>query len=145
LVEVAADIDVEHMRRLARAHDELLAQWPDGIATLSVVREGVPVASTASRDESARFIKALGPSLRRTAMVLEGRGMISQLLTTVIRGINVVTRSQKLVIAPSIQEAVASVAPLVDGILPAQASSQLAEAMYALRAGYRMSAAAVAG
>ncbi|HKO94597.1 MAG TPA: hypothetical protein VJU61_25760 [Polyangiaceae bacterium] len=136
LADVGRDIDFEHMKLLGQAHKKLLEQHPSGIATLSFVRPGVPVASSAAREESARFIKALGDSLRRTAMVLEEQGTVVQLLTTVIRGINVITRNSKLMVCHTAEKGVEAIAPLVDGVPKHQAAAELARMVKAFRATY---------
>lgn len=141
LITVAGDIDLEHMQRMGRAHEEVLGQFPQGIVTLAVIGAQVPIASSESRAESARFVKALGASLRRTVMVLENKGVTANLLQTVIRGINVVARNPKLVVMPTIQEAIANVAPMVEGVPREQAQHELAEAFAALREGYATSSA----
>ena len=145
LADVGRDIDFEHMKLLGQAHKQLIEQHPGGIATLSFVRPGVPVASSASREESARFIKALGDSLRRTAMVLEDQGTVVQLLTTVVRGINVITRNSKLMVCHSAEKGVEAIAPLVDGIPRHQAATELARVVRAFRAAYAPGMAVAAG
>jgi hypothetical protein len=144
LADVGRDIDFEHMKLLGQAHKQLLQQHPGGIATLSFVRPGVPVASSAAREESARFIKALGDSLRRTAMVLEDQGTVVQLLTTVIRGINVITRNSKLLVCQTADKAVEAIAPLVDGVPKQQAATELSRVVRAFRATYTPGLAAAA-
>ena len=136
LVEVASDIDLEHMKRLGRAHEELLVEYPAGMVTFAIIGEHVPIASNESRAESARFVRALGQSLRRTVMVLENKGVTAQLLQTVIRGINVIARNPKLVIMPTIASGIASVVTMVDGLPQNDVQAGLTEAVAALRAGY---------
>ena len=141
LIEVAGDIDLAHMRRMGKAHEDLLALYPQGIVTLGIIGAQVPIASSESRAESARFVRELGHSLRRTVMVLENKGVTAQLLQTVIRGINVIARNPKLVIMPSIPDAIANVAPLVEGVPQGQVQAALSEAVAALRRGYAASTA----
>lgn len=141
LVDVAGDIDLPHMQRMGRAHEEVLEQFPQGIVTLGVIRAHVPIASGESRAESARFIKALGHKLRRTVLVLENKGVTAQLLLTVIRGINVIARNPKLVVMPTIQDAILNVAPMVEGVPQAHVLQELTEVVAALREGYATSSA----
>jgi len=141
--EVARDIDLEHMQLQGKAYAELARQYRrEGIASLSIVRAGVPVAAADARQESARFLKALGDSLHRTVIVLEDHGLLAQMLQTVIRGINVIIRNSKVVMSPSEEDAVASLAPLVQGVPEARARAELGEALATFRAGYEQSSMA---
>jgi hypothetical protein len=101
------------MQRLGRAYQTLLEKYPEGIVSCAFLRPEVPVSSAQARAESARFMRELGNSLLRVAMVSEHRGMLVQVITTIIRGINVVARNPKLVVAQSAQDAARSVAPLM--------------------------------
>lgn len=136
LVEVARDIDLDHMKRLGKAHEDLLVDYPAGMVTFAIIGENVPIASNESRAESARFVRALGQSLRRTVMVLENKGVTAQLLQTVIRGINVIARNPKLVIMPTVESGIASVVTMVDGLPQSEVQAGLTQAVAALRAGY---------
>lgn len=143
LCEVARDIDLEHMQLQGKAYAELARQYrPEGIASLSIVRAGVPVAAADARHESTRFLKALGDSLVRTVIVLEDHGLVAQMLQTVIRGINVIIRNSKVVISPNEREAVAALAPLVHGMPQAEARAELGEALAIFRAGYEQASMA---
>lgn len=113
IVDVGGDMDLVHMQRLGRAYRDLLAQHPDGIVSCAFLRAEVPVSSAAARAESARFMKELGNSILRVAMVSEHRGVLMQMITTIIRGINVIARNPKLVLLRSAQEAAEAVAPMV--------------------------------
>lgn len=94
IVDVGGDMDLVHMQRLGRAYRDLLAQNPGGIVSCAFLRAEVPVSSAAARAESARFMKELGDSILRVAMVSEHRGVLMQMITTIIRGINVIARNR---------------------------------------------------
>ena len=79
--------------------------------------------------------------MRRTVLVLENKGVTAHLLQTVIRGINVIARNPKLVVMPTIQDAIVNVAPMVEGVAQAHVQQELSEAVAALREGYATSSA----
>lgn len=113
IADVSGDLDLVRMKRLGRAYRELLPEFPKGICTFSVIRESTPIASDEARNEAARFIKELGDSCLRMAMVIEHRGLMAQVLRTIIRGLNVVTRNTKLVMFDEMKDAIDSIVPLV--------------------------------
>jgi hypothetical protein len=137
ITEFAGDVDALRMRRIARMHRELSIAYPNGTVTCTIVRAGVPIASQAARDEAAAFMKELGGSLLRSALVLEDTGIMAQVLRTVVRGLNVVTRNTKLVLCSRIDEAISSLSPLVVPPQPdADVRAELSAAVATVRKGY---------
>ncbi len=144
IVDVRGDVDLAHMQRLGRAYHALLEKYPAGIVCCAFLRAEVPVSSSDARAESARFMRELGDSLLRVAMVSEHRGVLVQVITTVIRGINVVARNPKLVLLQSAQEAARSVAPLLQSKTGERETSEtLIAAIERIRSGYDGSSARV--
>jgi hypothetical protein len=137
VTDVAGNVDLVHMKRLGRSYRELAAGYPRGIVTCAVIRAGVPVAAADARDESARFITELGDSVLRMGMIIEEKGVMAQVLRTVIRGINVVTRNTKLVLFDSVDDVARALAPLVAHPQPnADVRAELSAAIAALRKDY---------
>lgn len=124
ILDVRGDIDLAHMQQLGRAYQTLLDKYPDGIVCCAILRAEVPVSSREVRAESARFMRELGNSLLRVAMVSEHRGMLVQMMSTIIRGINVVARNPKLVMLRSTQEAAQSLAPFVQSKTSARETTE---------------------
>ena len=145
IAEFAGDVDALRMRRVGRAHRELAASYPDGTVSCTIVRQGVPVASEEARDEAVQFMKELGDSLRRSALIIEDTGIMAQVLRTVVRGFNVITRNTKLVLCANLDEVVNALSPLV---VPVQEGgnvrAELAAAVTAARRGYEPRPAAQA-
>jgi len=137
IVDVGGDMDVLHMKRLGRAYRDLLKDHPEGIVSCSVMRPDVPISSADARDESARVLKELGDSLLRVAMVPEHQGVVAQVISTVIRGINIVARNPKLVLFRTLEDATKSLAPLVKRQAPvADTAVELLAAVNAVRQDY---------
>ena len=133
----ARDVDALRMRRIARAHTELSVAFPNGIVACTIVRPGVPVASQGARDEAAKFLKELGPSLLRSALVIEDTGIMAQVLRTFVRGLNIITRNTQLVLCRDIDEAIDSLAPLIVSPQPtAHVRAELAGAVAEVQKGY---------
>lgn len=133
----AGDVDTVRIMRIARAHRELAIEYPKGIVAFTIVRPGVPIASQGARDEAAKFIKELGGVLQRSALVLEDTGIMAQVLRTVVRGINIVTRNPKLVLCTELDDAIRSLTPLVAPPQPgSDVRAELAAAVAKVRKGY---------
>lgn len=113
IVDIAADVDVERMKVIGNAYRTLAKSHPGGVAPLVMVRHGTPVASAPARAEAARFTRELGDALLRVSMVVEGSGVIVQLLRSVVRGVNMVTRSSRITMFESIDEATQAMVPLL--------------------------------
>lgn len=70
-------------------------------------------------------------------MVSEHRGVLVQMMTTIIRGINVVARNPKLVLLQSTQEAARSVAPLLQSkTVSRETAETLIAVIERVRSGY---------
>lgn len=141
IIDVCGDIDLAHMQRLGRAYQLLLEKYPEGIVCCAFLRADVPVSSKEARAESARFMRELGDSILRVAMVSEHRGVLVQVITTIIRGINVVARNPKLVLLQSVHEAARSVAPLLQSkTATRETADTLVAVIERVRAGYMKTA-----
>jgi hypothetical protein len=135
--ETASDIDLAHMQLLGRVHYDMAVRYSQtGFVSLSIVRAGVPVACAAARQESARFLKDAGDSLLRLVVVLEDDGVLAQMLCTVLRGINVLIRKPKVVIASHVDAAISIAAPLVQSVSQEHDSAELEWALTNFREGY---------
>jgi hypothetical protein len=133
----AGDVDVNRMRRVARAHRELAATYPNGIVSCTIIKPGVPIAGQDTRDEAVTFMKELGDSLVRSALIIEDTGIMAQVIRTIVRGFNVIRRNTKLVLCTEIDEAIGSLAPLVVPTQPnANVRAELAAAVAEARKGY---------
>ena len=137
ITDLVGEMDVLRIKRVARAVRELLVQFPSGIVTCAFIREHVPVGSKESREESARFMKDLGDSCLKMVVVIEQRGVMAQMLRTVVRGMNMITRNSKLLVLGETREAIDALAPLV---VPPQAGAnvtvELRKAIATVREGY---------
>ncbi|HEX4336400.1 MAG TPA: hypothetical protein VH062_10840 [Polyangiaceae bacterium] len=96
LIDVGGVCDLVHMKAIGSAYRALLDLYPRGIVALSYLRPGTPVSPADARAESARFVRELGDSILFSAMVVEGEGVLPQMLRTVIRGVNVLARMPRI-------------------------------------------------
>jgi hypothetical protein len=106
LVDVAGDLTKPRMATLGSAYRALASTHPDGIVAFVMLRPGVPVSSPDARAEGNRSIKDLGEALLVLAVVVEDSGVFAQVMRTVIRGINLLTRTAKLVAFATVDDAV---------------------------------------
>lgn len=137
ITDLVGEMDVVRIKRVARAVRELLVQFPNGIVTCAFIRENAPLGSKESREESARFMKDLGDSVLKMVVVIEQRGVMAQMLRTVVRGMNMITRNTKLLLLGETREAVDALAPLVEPPHPgANVAVELSKAIATAREGY---------
>ena len=137
ITDVRGEMDVVRIQRLVRAVKALVAEFPNGIVTCAFIRENTPVGSKEARNEAAKFVKDLGDSCLRMALVIEERGIMAQVLRTVVRGMNVITRNTRLVLFNEPGEAVDALAPLVvSPRLGTDVAAELRAAIAAIRDGY---------
>lgn len=99
------------MRRIGDGYRALIQKHPSGIAPFVVICAGTPVAEREALQESSRFMAELRESILCASVVIEERGVMAQMLTTVIRGINVMTRHKSLVVFANHDDALRATAP----------------------------------
>src|SRR3954464_10790994 len=112
LIDVDGEMSAMRMRMVARSYGELLTKYPR-IASIVVMRPGNPVASSAARAEATRFMKEYSASLVHVSVVIEAQGIVAQMLRSVIRGINVITRNTNMTIEADVESAIRMVVPAV--------------------------------
>jgi hypothetical protein len=126
IVDARGLVDVGHMLTLERAYQALAQRFTSGIVSCVVIQPGTPVSPADALKESARFMRDLGTSMLRIAVVIEDVGVAAQVFRTVIRGINVVIRDNKLVVPGDLSAAIDVLSPL---IVPATGQMDLAGAL----------------
>ncbi|NUP04898.1 MAG: hypothetical protein HOW73_02430 [Polyangiaceae bacterium] len=137
VTDTAGLLDVNHMKTFEKAFRTVLLTHKEAVG-LALLRPGTPVSSSEARAESARFIKDLGPSLVRVAMVIEDKGILATMMRSVIRGLNVVMRNSTLIILANQTEAIRSLLPNIGNVTdPAAAEKEFAQALAEMRAGFR--------
>jgi hypothetical protein len=114
--DVAGKVTVDHMLRMEKAYLHALAASPKGVVGISLLQPGTPVAGDDARAEGARFVRDLGNRVPRVAMVVEATGVGGAAMRTVIRAVNVVSRTQSLVVCASLSAGVAAVAPVLQSL-----------------------------
>jgi hypothetical protein len=136
-VDIDGEMSAPRMRTLAQGYRELLTIYPR-IVALCVMRPGTPVSGSEARAESTRFMKELGSSIAHVAMVIESQGIVAQMLRSVIRGINTITRSSSLSIAQNVDEAIRNIVPLVISTSPRnKVTAEVTAALATVRARFR--------
>jgi hypothetical protein len=113
IVDTRGLVDVEHMLTLERAYQALAQRFTGGIVSCVVIQPGTPVSPADALKESARFVRDLGSAMLRIAVVIEDVGIAAQVFRTVVRGINVVNRDNKLVVLSDLQSAIDVLTPLI--------------------------------
>ncbi|HMI87645.1 MAG TPA: hypothetical protein VK550_26345 [Polyangiaceae bacterium] len=137
IVDTRGAVDVPHMLILERAYQALAQRFTGGIVSCVVIQPGTPVSRPDALKESSRFMRDLGSAMIRIAVVIEDVGVAAQVFRTVVRGINVVIRDNKLVVVADVASAIDVLSCL---IVPAAGQMDLAGAlkvvMHSARARY---------
>lgn len=113
LAIIEGDMDAADVRSLGELYDALLRNFPKGIAAITVLRGHLTVGSKETNAEAQRVLTRLRSNMLHVAIVIENRGFVAQLLRSVIRTLNGVTRGTRLSIATDIHEAVRVIIPHV--------------------------------
>jgi hypothetical protein len=113
IVDSRGLVDVEHMLILERGYQALAQRFTGGIVSCVVVQPDTPVSPASALKESARFMRDLGTAMMRIAVVIEDVGVAAQVFRTVVRGINVVIRDNKLVVLSDLASAIDVLSPMI--------------------------------
>lgn len=126
IVDTRGLVDVEHMLILERAYQALAQRFSGGIVSCVVIQPGTPVSPPDALKESARFMRDLGSAMMRIAVVIEDVGVAAQVFRTVVRGINIVVRDNKLSVMGDLASAIDVLSPL---IVPATGQMDVASSL----------------
>jgi len=114
--DVSGQLTVDHMLKIEKAYLQALTTSPKGVVGITLMQPATPVATVEARAEGARFIKELATRVPRVAMVVESSGVSGAALRTVIRALNVLARSQSMVVCATAAAGVSAVAPILQSI-----------------------------
>ena len=113
IIDSRGPIGVSHMLTYESAYLDFAQRYTGGIVSCVVVQPGTPVSPPDALKEAARFMRDIGSAILRIAVVIEDVGVAAQVFRTVVRGINVVIRENKMVVLSDLPSAVDVLAPLV--------------------------------
>jgi hypothetical protein len=89
-------MSVARMARQGESYTALLREHPRGIAALSILEAGTPVASSAARQEATRMLEELGGKVLHVAFAIETEGVTGMMLRSVVRGLNVLMKRNRM-------------------------------------------------
>jgi hypothetical protein len=137
IFDICADIDRAALRKMEETAQALYKQYPQGIVSMSLIRQGMGMPSSEVRQESSRLMKQQRAMSRKSVVVLESGGMMGSLIQTVVRGLNILSPNQKLDVVTTIDAGCRAVVPLIhiDGVEKV-AAADVAAAITTLRAKY---------
>jgi hypothetical protein len=134
IVDIAGDLDPVRMRAVGEAYESLRQSYPQGMVAFVIAQPNSPVAGDKARAEGTLALKRLGDGLLQIFVVIEERGVLANLLRSVMRGINVVVRNSRMSVADTVEEAVHAAAKYIELPQPrAAVEQQLGEAVQAVR------------
>ena len=138
IVDARGMIGVPHVLTMEKAFRTLARRFADdGIVSCLVIQPGTPISPPDAIKEGARFIRDMGRSLVRAAVVIEDVGVVAQLLRTVVRGVNLINHDNKVLSMDHIAGAVDAIAPfIVPSSLVRDAHGALPAIIHAARARY---------
>jgi hypothetical protein len=145
VIDIDGEMSAARMRTTAKAYRQLLSEYPR-IAAICLMRPGTPVSGADARAESTRFMKELGSAIAHVAMVIESQGIVAQMLRSVIRGINTITRNTNMSIEADVDAAIRTLVPMVTTTAPRhQIAAELSAAISIVRANFKPEASRARG
>lgn len=118
IVDVCGDLDLARMRAIGEAYAALLQRYPEGIIAIVITQPNTPIAGDEARAEGSRMLKALGDGLLQVFVVVEARGMLANLMRSIMRGVNVIVRNSRMSVVDSVDDAVRAGAKYVAPAAP---------------------------
>lgn len=113
IADVGGPTDAGHMRAIRACYERALRKTPT-IIGLSIIRPGTPVTRPDGLREAAAFVSAFGERVTCMPVILEDTGVPAQLLRTVVRGINSITRTRRLWLFESVDDALPAILDRVE-------------------------------
>lgn len=137
IVDTRGEFDVATMLALEGVYRELIEAYPRGIVVLVLLGRTMPVPSRDATAETVRVLKSLGDSLLQLVAVIEGRELAHQLMRSMMRGINVLTRNARVSTTDNLDSAVHSLAQYIAPELARrQAEAEILLAIESVRTAY---------
>lgn len=138
IVDIGGELDLRRMKKLGGSYTKLLEHHPLGIVALVMVRPATPVATADARSEIARNNKELGDRLLQVASVIEDRGLMAQVMRTMVRGVSMLTGHTRIQMHADVESALVGLQPFVappHGV--ADVLNPMRAAVLTVRAGFR--------
>lgn len=108
----------EQLQHVSRVMEDALAAYPHGIATVSLLSEGVTAPSIDLRSEISAMIERFAGRLLLGISIIDDRGIFAAARRAFMRGMLLLLRRSRVVIATSIEDAarhLSAVAVQADG------------------------------
>jgi hypothetical protein len=116
ITDLRGAIRREHVGDIARCYRAVQKQYPKGLAVLTLIPGGTPMGDASIRSESSKMLEDFAGVLQHISIVLEGTGIWSATMRTVLRGMTIVARTPYTVkVHDELESAARSLAPLIDG------------------------------
>jgi hypothetical protein len=129
IMDVAGQLDLQGMRALLDGCRTLKSSYPSGIISFVMIREGTPLRSAESRKQTSGLTKELAEAILCSAIIIEDRGLLAQLIRGLVRATAVMIRNTRWTLAKDVDEGVRLLVPHVTVVPP---RAQLAAEMLAV-------------
>lgn len=84
----------EFMAQVQQHAEDLLSQYPDGIAMMLLVYDGGGVPGGQGRGRATQMLREIGPRLQALAAVIEGAGFWASAARSVLTGLALMSRTR---------------------------------------------------
>lgn len=118
IFEVAGLVTPEDAREITSALVTHSKAWPNGVAVVALLRPTTPIGSSEVRAEFSRCWNELDDRILHYVVVIEARGVFSQLFKSMIRGWKIAVRNTRMSITDDIESAARALAPHMTGATP---------------------------
>jgi hypothetical protein len=105
LIDVIHSMDLARMHKAEAALDRLIGEGRAPIGVLATLRCGAPVPPAGARRYAARLINARLATIGLIAVYVEDGGIMARMFETVVRSINVLSGSARMVVYTDLGEA----------------------------------------
>lgn len=113
LMDDAGDLTMQQAMHIESGYAQMARRFPQGFVACAFVRPGVPVSGQAVRTKLTQVLREHEHVLLRLTTVIEEPGIRGQMMRTVLRGMNALTRKNSLHTCASAEAAVETMLPLV--------------------------------
>jgi hypothetical protein len=118
IMDMAGAVTLSHIDVMDQRYRALLRTFPQGVVGVSTVHPEAPPSDAATAKRGGEILRDLGANVKHVSVVILGSGIKGMAIRTLMRTINVISRSPHPVrVHDSIEDAAAAVAPVMQDLL----------------------------
>jgi hypothetical protein len=148
IMDMAGAVTLSHIDVMDQRYRALMRTFPQGVIGVSTVHPDAPPSDAATAKRGGEILRDLGTNVKHVSVVILGSGIRGMAIRTLMRTINVISRSPHPVrVHDAVEDAAAAVAPIMRTLLgtpisPKEVTSAVREVRNAYAATLRAQVAA---